>query len=81
MALSPFFVWYSQEARNYAFLLLFSTLAIAALLEARERLATAAIARGLAAAAAAALSNLSFALLMPVVAWWWFSPGGDRRGR
>ncbi len=80
-ALSPFFVWYSQETRNYAFLLLFSTLASAALLEARERPAPGAIARGLAASAAAALSNLSFALLLPVYAWWWFSPGGDRRGR
>lgn len=78
---SPFLVWYSQECRNYAFLLLGATLATAALFELRERCETRGVARYALAAAAAALSNLSFGLLLPLHAWRWFEPGPTRRWR
>lgn len=80
-ALSPFLVWYSQEARNYAFLVLFSVVASASLLAARERFTAGSAARWAAASVAAALSNLSFALIAPLHAAWWLTAGRDRGRR
>ena len=78
---SPFLVWYSQECRNYAFLILGSVLATAALFELARRCDARGVARYGLAAAAAALSNLSFALLLPLHAWRWLAPGPTRRAR
>ena len=78
---APFLVWYSQECRNYAFLILASVLATAALLELQRRCRTAGVLRYLAAAVAAALSNLSFALLLPLHARLWLAAGPTRRER
>jgi 4-amino-4-deoxy-L-arabinose transferase-like glycosyltransferase len=78
---SPFLVWYSQECRNYAFLLLGATLATAALFELGQRFDRRGVLRYLVAAVAALLSNLSFALLLPLHAWRWFAPGPARRAR
>ena len=78
---SPFLVWYSQECRNYAFLLLGATLATAALFELARHCGRGAVLRYLLAAAAATLSNLSFALLLPLHAWRWLMPGPTRRAR
>lgn len=80
-AASPFLVWYSQECRNYSFLLLGSTLATAALFELARHCESRGVARYALAAVAAALSNLSFALLVPLHAWRWFAPGPTQRWR
>lgn len=63
---SPFLAWYSQEARNYAWLILGACAATALLLELRHRCDAGGAARYLAAAAFGVLSNLSFALLVPL---------------
>ena len=78
---SPFLVWYSQECRNYAFLLLASVLATAALLELQRRCTPAGVLRYAAAAAAGSLSNLSFALLVPLHLRLWLAAGPTRRAR
>jgi hypothetical protein len=78
-ALSPFLVWYSQEARNYMPLILcvcLAALALVALARAfRPGLALAAIA----ATGAGLLSNLSFVLLAPLEARWWWRARPDWR--
>ena len=71
---SPFLVWYSQEARNYALLILCTCLAGAVLVGSARR----PFARGagyLAMAWAGLLSNFSFVLLMPLHLRWWLAPG------
>ena len=78
---SPFLVWYSQECRNYAFLLLASVLATGALLGLQRRCAPAGVVRYQLAAGAGALSNLSFGLLLPLHAWGWLRPGATRAAR
>lgn len=78
---APFLVWYSQECRNYAFLILGATLATAALFELGQRCDARGVARYATAAVAAALSNLSFALLVPLHAWRWLAPGPTRPAR
>ena len=78
---APFLVWYSQECRNYMFLILASALATAALFELQRRCAAAGVLRYLVASTAAALSNLSFALLLPLHARLWLASGPTRRAR
>lgn len=78
---APFLVWYSQECRNYAFLILGSVLATAAVLELQRRCRPAGVLLYLLAAAGAALSNLSFALLIPLHARLWLAGGPTRRAR
>jgi len=78
---SPFLVWYSQECRNYAFLMLASVLATAALLELQRRVTALGVTRYVAAAVAAVLSNLSFALLVPFHVRLWLVPGVTRAAR
>jgi uncharacterized membrane protein len=67
MALGPFHLWYAQETRNYAFLILFAILAESAF----DRVLSdgpsgARLARYGLALLAGLLSNLSMALLLPV---------------
>jgi 4-amino-4-deoxy-L-arabinose transferase-like glycosyltransferase len=77
---SPFLVWYSQEARNYALLVLCAGLGALALFGQRERLTAGGLAGWLAASAAGMLSNFSYAFLAPLhLAWLAGAPG--RRGR
>jgi len=78
---SPFLVWYSQEARNYAFLMLATAGATGLLLElvARGRLAIAV--RYALVAAAGLLSNFSFLLLVPFHLRLWLTPGPTRSAR
>jgi len=78
---SPFLVWYSQECRGYAFVMLAAVLATATLLELHQRCTAGGVLRYLAAAAGGALSSLSFALLVPYHAWLWLGPGPTRRRR
>jgi 4-amino-4-deoxy-L-arabinose transferase-like glycosyltransferase len=80
-ACSPFLIWYSQEARNYALLILCACLASAALIGLGRRLRGAETLAYLAAAAAGLLSNLSFVLLAPVHLWWWIRPRAERAAR
>src|SRR6185436_15614334 len=78
---SPFLVWYSQEARNYAFLILAAAGASGLLLElvAQGRLWNAV--RYALVVAAGLLSNLSFLLLAPFHLQLWLAPGPTRKTR
>ncbi|MEO5989880.1 MAG: glycosyltransferase family 39 protein [Candidatus Eisenbacteria bacterium] len=76
---SPFLVWYSQETRGYAWLMLFAALSCATLLELQRRCDAGRVALHLLASAAALLSNLSFALLVPLQLSWWFAGGAPTR--
>lgn len=76
---SPFLVWYSQESRGYAWLMLFCAMSCAALLELRQRCDARRVTIYLLSSAAALLSNLSFALLAPLHLFWWLS--GEVRTR
>ncbi len=78
---SPFLVWYSQECRNYAFVMLAAAGATALALELHRRCEPAGVARYVATALAGALSNLSFALLIPFQLRLWLAAGPTRRGR
>lgn len=79
---SPFLVWYSQESRNYSWLMLFATLSAGALLGVRQRASMSRIVAYLVAVAAGLLSNLSFALLAPLhLRWWWSGPEATRGAR
>ncbi len=64
-ATSPFLVWYGQEVRNYAWLLLWAVVSVSALLELRRAPSARAVAQVLGATAAGLLTNWSFALLLP----------------
>ena len=70
---SPFLIWYAQETRGYAWLMLFTTLSAAALLELQRRCDARGVVRYVALTAMAAGSNLSIALLAPLHLRWWFS--------
>lgn len=78
---SPFLVWYSQETRNYACLVLWAVVATAALLEARRRPAIPVALGAAGAMAAALLTNLAFLLLLPLELRLWLGgdPGTRRR--
>jgi len=78
---SPFLVWYSQECRNYAFLMLAVVLATASLLALQDRVTPLRTVRYLACALAGALSNLSFLLLVPFHGVLWLAPGVTRAAR
>ena len=71
---SPFLVWYSQECRNYEFLMLAAVLSTASLLALHDRVTPLRTARYVVCVIAGALSNLSFALLIPFHAALWFAP-------
>jgi mannosyltransferase len=73
---SPFLVWYSQEARNYALLILCTCLAGAVLVDSAWR-PRARAAGYLAMAWAGLLSNFSFALIMPLHLRWWLAPRAE----
>jgi hypothetical protein len=78
---SPFLVWYSQECRNYAFVMLFAVLATASLLSLHDRVSVLRTSRYVACVVAGALSNLSFALLIPFHMALWLAPGVTRAAR
>ena len=79
-ALSPFLVWYSQEARNYSLLILATVTASALMLELRSRVRPPLLAGYLGAVVVGALSNFAFLFVAPVHARWWLSgPGGMKR--
>jgi mannosyltransferase len=78
---SPYLAWYSQECRNYTFLMLGAALATGLLVELQRRAGAGRVALYVAAALGAALSNLSFALLAPLHLWLWVAPGPTRRAR
>src|SRR4029077_8923513 len=80
-AFSPFLVWYSQESRNYAFVMLAAVLATASLLALADRVTRLRVGRYLGCAVAGALSNLSFALLIPFHLGLWLAPGVTRAAR
>lgn len=80
-AFSPFMVWYAQEARNYALLILCVCVASAALIGLGRRITNRGTLVYLAGAATGLLSNLSFVLLAPLHLWWWLRPPGDRAER
>lgn len=79
---SPFLVWYSQEARNYSWLMLFSTLSASALLGLQRSAHASRIGIYLLTVASGMLSNLSFVLMAPLhLRWWWTGPEETRRVR
>ncbi len=79
---SPFLVWYAQETRGYAWLMLFTTLSAAALLELQRRCDARGVVRYVALTAMAAGSNLSIALIAPLhLRWWLAGDTGTRRAR
>ena len=78
---SPFLLWYSQEARNYALLMLCATLASGAMLSLREKSSWRGLAGYAAASVAGVLSNFSFVLLAPIHAAWWLGARGERGKR
>ena len=80
-ALSPFLVWYGQEARNYALALLFSVLAVDALLSLGDRFRPLDLLRLAVTTAAALLTNLGFILLVPFLLRLALAPGGARAAR
>jgi len=76
---SPFLVWYAQETRNYAWLVLWVVVGAAALLETRHRFTAVTAIGAWAAVAAGLLTNLSQALLLPLHVRLWV--GGDAATR
>ena len=78
---SPFLVWYSQEARNYAFLMLAAAGASGLLLELVAAGRVAIVLKYVLVSAAGLLSNLSFLLLAPFHLKLWLAPGPTRRFR
>ena len=78
---SPFLAWYSQECRNYAFVILASAGATGLLFELHNRCRPRDVVAYVLTALAGALSNLSFALLAPLHLWLWLAPGPTRRAR
>jgi uncharacterized membrane protein len=78
---SPFLVWYSQECRNYAFVMLAAVLATASLLALHDRVTPLRTGRYVLCVLAGVLSNLSFALLVPFHAALWLAPGVTRGAR
>jgi uncharacterized membrane protein len=78
---SPFLVWYSQEARNYAMLIPCVALGAVAMLELRERLSARALVGFLASSSVGLLTNFSYMLIAPLHLYWWLAPRADRRRR
>lgn len=78
---SPFLVWYSQECRNYEFVMLAAALATASLLALHDRVTPLRTGRYALCVVAGLLSNLSFTLLIPFHAALWLSPGVTRATR
>ena len=80
-ALSPFLVWYSQEARPYAMLILLVSLSSALMLE----LARAGTPRKAAAYALSAATGVvaapAFGFVLPLHLRWWLEDGARRRRR
>ena len=72
---SPFLVWYSQETRNYSWLVLWAIVSVASLLELQRRSSARAFGRALVSIAAGLLTNFSFAFLAPFQLWLWL--GGE----
>lgn len=70
LAFSPYHVWYSQEARNYALLFDTGLLAVAAFAAERERRTPASFALALVTGVAACLSNMAGFFLFPLEAVW-----------
>ncbi len=69
---APFAIWYSQECRNYAFLMLASALATALLVGLHERVRTRAVTGYALAVAGGLLSNFAFVFLAPLhLKLWW----------
>jgi 4-amino-4-deoxy-L-arabinose transferase-like glycosyltransferase len=66
-ALSPFLVWYGQEARNYSFAILFAAMALAAALRYRATGRNGALTALALASVLGALSNLNGLLLLPAL--------------
>lgn len=76
---SPFLVWYSQEARNYAWVMLAAALAAGTIAGLRHSVSTGRLSRLAAFSLAGLLSNLSFALLLPsLLHAAWFGPQETR---
>lgn len=63
---SPFLVWYSQEARNYSWLMLAAALSAGSIAGLQRSVDAGRVARLVAVTAFGLLSNLSFALLAPL---------------
>jgi hypothetical protein len=80
-ALSPFLVWYGQEARNYSFAILFATLAAWAAVRWHQRASRADGLLFVLAAWLGLLSNLNVALMLPVLLAYVALPHDGRVGR
>jgi uncharacterized membrane protein len=78
---SPFLVWYSQEARNYAQLIPCVALGAVAMLSLREKLSARALAGFLVASGVGLLCNFSYALIAPLHLYWWLGSREERRRR
>ncbi|MCE9627241.1 MAG: glycosyltransferase family 39 protein [Candidatus Eisenbacteria bacterium] len=78
---APFAIWYSQECRNYIFLILASAVATGLLLGLHERVRARGVAGYALAAAAGLLSNFSFAFLAPLHLKWWLQAGPTQTAR
>ncbi len=78
---SPFLVWYSQEARDYALLFPCVCLGAVAMIGLRRRITAPGLAGYVAASAAGLLANFSYALLAPLHALWWLGGAGARSRR
>ncbi|HEV8481050.1 MAG TPA: glycosyltransferase family 39 protein, partial [Candidatus Eisenbacteria bacterium] len=81
VALSPYLVWYGQEARNYAFAMLFSTLAALAAWDWHERGEARQGAWFVLWAWLGLLSNLNVGLVLPFLLAWVALPHDGRRGQ
>lgn len=78
---APFAIWYSQECRNYVFLMLASALATGLLLGLHERVRARGVVGYAAAAAAGLLSNFSFGFLAPLHLKLWLEAGPTQTAR
>jgi hypothetical protein len=76
-ALSPFMVWYSQEARPYAMMMLMVCVSSALLLDLARRRTRGLGAAYLATAAAGLLSHPAFAFVLPLQLKWWLGGADD----
>lgn len=82
VAVNPFLIWFSQEARAYALLILLMALSVLALIR-FERGGSGRALAGWAAASAAAIATHYFAafLVVPAAAWIAFGGAPERRSR
>jgi mannosyltransferase len=80
-ACSPFMVWYSQEARPYAMLMLLVCVSGALMLQATRRGGVLAASRYAGAAFAGLWSATAFAFALPLHASWWLGPALERARR